>query len=88
MADKVTVTNTLSVGIDNPNYEKGTLRTTYIKIPNPKMGLSEAQIKTAVSPLLSSAILQDERGFDISTTAIATAYTETQEVVELDIGVE
>lgn len=88
MADKVTTTNTLGVGIEYPDAEKGTIKTAYLKIPNPKIGLTESQIKNAVGNLLTAEILKDIHGNVISTTAIATAYTETQEVVDLDIGVE
>ncbi len=87
MADKVTVTNILAVGIEYPDPETGATKTAYIKLPKPKSNLTEQQIKTNVLPLIRD-VLNDvhNNGFDTA-TAIATAYTEDQTTTELDIGI-
>ena len=88
MADTVSTSNILGVGLEYMDTETLKAKTTYLKIPNPKANLTETQIKNAVSNLISgeNPILLTTQGepFD-SATAITTAYTESQEVIEIDI---
>lgn len=87
MADTQTTTLTLNVGIEytDPTTEKK--KTSYIKIPNYKSGLTESQIRAAINPLITNDILRDTYGEPMSTSQVVTAYTEDQEVLEIDIGV-
>lgn len=84
MADKVTQTKTLGVGIQHGGTTTQT--TTYIKIPNPKQNLNESQIKTAVQLYISSGILGNTDGGTLINPVVKTAYTETVETTDLDIG--
>ena len=88
MSDKVTTSDILGVGLEYMDTETLKAKTTYLKIPNPKDNLTESQIKTAVTNLISgeNPILLTTQGetFD-SATAITTAYRETQEIIEIDI---
>lgn len=89
MADTVTQTRILGVGIDWYDTEEDKNKTTYLKIPNPKNSLTESEIKTTVGTLLTNRILNDAKGnaLETETTIISTAYTEEQEVIEVDIGI-
>lgn len=88
MADIVTTTRTLGIGIDWTDAEEGKDKTTYLKIANPKNSLTESEIKTAVGTVLTNGILLDAKGgaLPTDTSIISTAYTEDQEVIEVDIG--
>lgn len=90
MADKVTTTNTLGVGIDWYDSETAKTKTTYLKLANPKNSLTEQEIRTAVGTLITNDILRDAHGESLSssTSIISTAYVEDQEVIDFDIGIE
>lgn len=90
MADKITTTNILGVGLtytDSDAKEK----TVYLKLDNPKTGLTESDVRTHVMPALTGEnplfLTPEENPFD-TTTAILTAYTEQTTKTEYDIGVE
>ncbi len=85
MADKVTQSKILGVGIQHGATDQ-TSKTTYIKIPNPKENLTESVIKTAIQFYISSGILGNDEGGTLINPVIKTAYTETVETTELDIG--
>ena len=91
MAQTTTTTNTLGVGLEYNDTAAQRIKTAYLKIPNPKNNLTEQEIKTAVLTLINGEepIIKDTFGnaFD-TTTAIATAYTEAQEVIDIDTGYE
>lgn len=91
MADTITNTNTLAVGLEYTDTTTDTVKTVYLKVPNPKSGLSETTIKNTIqqfisgeNPILKTPQFQD---FD-SETAIATAYTETVQRTDYDIGID
>lgn len=91
MADTITNTNTLAVGLEYTDTTTDTVKTVYLKVPNPKSGLSETTIKNTIqkfisgeNPILKTPQFQD---FD-SATAIATAYTETVQRTDYDIGID
>lgn len=94
MADKIVTTNTLAVGVRYMT-EKGTLKTIYAKIPNPKNNLTEQQIRAATEPLLAQQSGQvgafwtnPETGTDFDTDAtVHTAYTESQSETTLDLSI-
>lgn len=88
MADSITNSNILGIGIDWYDTEEDKAKTAYLKIPNPKNSLTEQEIKSAVGTLLTNRILNDAKGnaLETETTIISTAYTEEQEVIEIDIG--
>jgi len=91
MAQTTTTTNTLGVGLEYNDSTAQRIKTAYLKIPNPKNNITEQEIRTAVLTLISGEepVLKDTFGnaFDTA-TAIATAYTETQEVIDIDTGYE
>lgn len=87
MADTITSSSVLAIGINN-EANNPEAKTQYIKLPNPKSGLTENQIKTAVQPGLDSSIYLDNNGVPYTTnSSIVTAYVEEQTVQQLDIGV-
>lgn len=90
MADKITEGTVLAIGLEYESLENKT-KTAYIKIPNPRNGLTEQQIRDTAQQLISGegAILRDAEGdpYD-SATAIVTAYKEYTKTIEYDIGVE
>lgn len=90
MADKITEGTILAIGLEYESLENK-IKTAYVKVPNPRNGLTEQEIKTAMKQLISGegAILRDAEGdpFD-SETAIVTAYKEYTKTIEYDIGVE
>lgn len=91
MADSITTSSNLSIGIRNTNGydEENPAKIQYIKIPNPKAGLTEEQIKTAAQPGITNQIYLDEKGVVYaSDSKIVTAYTEYQTVTAVDIGVD
>lgn len=96
MADKVTSTNTLAVGIEYDDNTKSTGKATkYVKLPNPKSNLSESQIKTVFEPLIVTRTVDDvpQYFFGSNSTGalddynpiVKTAYTEAVETIELDL---
>lgn len=91
MADKVTTTQTLGIGLEYTDTETTTTKTVYLKVENPRTGLTKQQITeqalkfiSGTNPILMTPQAQQ---FD-SSTAIATAYIEDVEKTEFDIGVE
>lgn len=91
MADQITETKILGVGIRNTNgYDSDNpAKIQYIKIPNPKDALTEQQIKTAVQVGLTAELYIDNEGQTYSSDSkIVTAYTEYQTVTAVDIGVD
>lgn len=91
MADKTTNTEILGVGLEYIDTDTSTTKTVYLKVQNPRTSLTEQQIKEQTLKLISGTdpILLTPQGqtFDTS-TAIATAYTESVERTDYDIGVE
>ena len=90
MADTVTTARVLGIGIDWYDTSTEKERTTYIKVPNPKNSLTEEQVRTAAGALITNGILLNDNGGSLGTdtTIVSTAYTEDQEVIDIDIGVE
>lgn len=91
MADKVTNSVILGVELDYIDTTTDTEKSVYLKVPNPKSGLSETTIKNTVRQLISgeNPILKTPQFQDFdSDTAIASAYTEVVEKTEYDIGLE
>lgn len=91
MADQITESKILGVGIrNNNNYDPDDpAKVQYIKIQNPKDTLTEQQIKTAVQTGLTAELYIDDKGVTYSSDSkIVTAYTEYQTVTAVDIGVE
>lgn len=95
MADKITEGNSLAIGLQydytNPDDEVIKTRTTYIKVPNPKTGLTKQQIQTVMAKLISEdggIILNAEGGTYDSSTALFTAYTEYEKKTEYDLGLD
>lgn len=90
LADSVTNTRILAVGFEYTKQDDGTQKTVYLKIYNPKTNLTEAGIKENVAALISGTnpLLKtpDSQTFDTD-TAIVTAYTESVERTDFDIGV-
>lgn len=87
MADTVSASNNLSVGIEYINSEDGAKKTGYIKIPNPKSNLTEQQIKNQVGAVITNNVLIDEYDEPVTDTSkILTAYTTAQTIRNLDIG--
>lgn len=91
MADTITTSSYLSIGIKNTNGydEENPAKMQYIKLPNPKVGLTEQQIKTAVQPGIEAQLYIDDKGVVYaSDSKIVTAYTDYQTVTSVDIGME
>lgn len=96
MADKVTTTYTLAIGIEYIDSSTEKAKTVYLKIPNPRSGLTENTIKNTMAQLLPSnptsvqpILLRPDNGQPFNGTSdVKTAYTESQEVIEVDIGIE
>lgn len=98
MADKITTTNTLAIGVEYTRTEgdkAGQVHTIYFKLPNPKSNLTAQQIKNATENLLT---IQGNNGTPfwtdpntgeaMSDAKIATAYTEIVTTRNYDIGVD
>lgn len=93
MADTITESKILGIGIKNKNPERYSeddpATTQYLKIPNPKDTLTEQQIKNAVQTGLNAEIWRDNKEVTFSSDSkIVTAYTEYQTVTAVDIGVD
>ena len=92
MADKITQSVILGVGIKYlavVDIEEGTTKdkTTYIKVPNPRSGITENQIKTAMQNYLTGNIFLDPRAAEpLENASIDTAYTEITKTTDYDIG--
>lgn len=94
MADKITITNILAVGIRyTSDYTTDKKSTIFMKLPNPQSNLTEQQIKNVFTPLLTTQEGQGgafltaptDENFD-SSASVHTAYTEYQKVVDIDLG--
>lgn len=80
MADKITNTKTLYIGLtDSQN------KLELLKLPNPKNELEDSDIKTATRYLVSTIGIYDKYGEQFSESSITTAYTEAVKKIELDI---
>lgn len=95
MADKITEGNSLAIGLTydytNPDDQVIKTRNTYIKVPNPRSGLTEQQIRTVAAQLIAEdggIIRNAEGGTYDSSTAIFTAYTEYEKKIEYDLGLD
>ena len=93
MADTVSTSIILGIGVEYTDTETQKAKTTYLKIPNPKNNLTEQEIKDAAKLLVIGdenntyePLLLTSQGERFSETAILTAYREEQEIIELDIG--
>lgn len=84
MADSITSSTELSIGLDYVNID-GNQRTIYLKLPNPKTGLTESQIKTQMTTFINSQIVLDPTGEPFSTTSIGTAYTLKEDKINIDL---
>lgn len=91
MADKVTTSKTLGVGLEYISTETQKAKTVYLKLENPKTNVTETTIKTAVQNLISGDdpifLTPEEEEFN-SATAVSTAYVEEVRTTEFDIGVD
>lgn len=91
MADTITTAKTLAVGMEYISTETEKTKTVYLKIPDPKTGLTESTVREYAGKMISGAnpilLNPDGEPFDTA-TAIVTAYTENVQTQELDIGVE
>ena len=92
MADSITSSSYLYIGIKNTNgyyTEDNPAKMQYIKVPSPKIGITEEQIKTAVQPGITNQIYVDDKGVTYaSDSKIVTAYTDYQTVTTVDIGTD
>lgn len=90
MADKVTNTNIIGVGLEYTKQADGSQKTVYLKMTNPRTDLTEATIKEKVNIFIGGNepifLTPDGQHFDTE-TAITTAYTETVQRTDFDIGV-
>lgn len=86
MADKITQTVILGIGIKYTDAETGKSKTSYIKAPNPRSGITETQIKTAMQNYLTGNIFYDENGEPLTGATTETAYTERTKITDYDIG--
>lgn len=84
MADTITSSQEIAIGLDYTNIE-GNQRTIYLKLPNPKAGLTESQIRTQMTTFINSQIVLDPTGEPFSTTSIGTAYTLTENKIDIDL---
>lgn len=91
MADKITEGTILAVGLEYESLENK-IKTTYVKVPNPKNDLTEALIKQIFNEKIiggPSPILRDAEGDAFDTdTAVLTAYTEYEKKIEYDLGLD
>lgn len=85
MADKITRTNTLGIGLETA-LSDGKVRTVYLKMPNPKPNLTKQEIIEALAPIVTEQVLVDTEEGPIR--EVTTAYTEWQEINDIDIGIE
>lgn len=98
MADKTTTTNNLVISVESIRTfgdKAGQKRTINFKLPNPRSNLTETEIKTATTPLLtkqgnnSTPFWTDpDTGQAMSDAKILSAYTESVTTIEYDIGVD
>lgn len=88
MADSISSSSELAVGLDYTKDEEGVLknRTVFLKIPNPKSNLTESQIKTAMNTFINQQIILDPDGKAFSTTSIGTAYTQNETKIDIDLN--
>lgn len=87
MADKITESTVLGIGIEYTTASYDTDLTRYIEIPNPRSGLTETQIKTAMQNYLTGNVFLDKKTGDTLVGAnVKTAYTERTKIIDYDIG--
>lgn len=88
MADSISSSSELAVGLDYTKDEEGVLknRTVFLKIPNPKSNLTESQIKTAMNTFINQQIILDPDGKAFSTTSVGTAYTQNETKIDIDLN--
>lgn len=87
MADSITSSTELAIGLDYiaPSTTGGVTKTIYLKLPNPKAGLTESQIRTQMTTFINSQIILDPEGEPFSTTSIGTAYTLKEDKINIDL---
>lgn len=97
MADKITETNILGIGVRyisevDPDTSIATYKTIYFKLNNPKSNLTAQEIKTVTEPLLevqggnTTPFWTDPRTNEaMSDASIYTAYTEHKQETEFDL---
>lgn len=87
MADKITTTKTLGIGVEYISGKTNAEATKYIKVPNPRTGITETQIKTAMQNYLTGDIFLDEYTLDpLAGASVKTSYIETVTKTDYDIG--
>lgn len=87
MADSITASTIIAGGFEYTDAEKGTTKTLYIKLPNPKEDLNAEQVKEAFNSIITNKILRDPYAQELPENSLATAYIEEQEVTDIDIGI-
>lgn len=86
MADKITESTILAIGVEYTDETSGNKKTSYIKTPNPKSGITETQIKTAMQNYLTNNIFVNDDLSPLTDASVSTAYKETTRRTEYDIG--
>lgn len=90
MADTIKSSNDLSIGLDymEENAETGitSAKTIYLKVPNPKVNLTENEIRTATQTFIEQNIIKDPTGTPFSASAIGTAYTTKETKIDIDLN--
>lgn len=86
MADKITENVILGIGIEYTDTQTDKAKTTYIKIPNPRSGVTKNQIQTAMQNYLTGNIFFDENYEPLVGATTKTAYTERTRTTDYDIG--
>lgn len=96
MADKITETRTLNIGVEYVRAtgdKAGTKKTTYFKLTNPKENLTEQEIKNATESLLTPQSgnvnpfwTDPDTGEAMSDAKIFTAYTEYERKLDIEIS--
>lgn len=88
MADKYTMTNDLSVGVEYRDSDDNK-KSVFFQIPSPKTNLTEASIRSAVGTALGTGIFMDSNAqVTLSAEDIYTAFTTNETINDLDIGWE
>lgn len=86
MADKYTMTNELSVGVEYRDSDDNK-KSIFFKIPEPKGNLTEETIRAAVGTALGTGIFMDSTGtVTLSAADIYTAFSTSETINDLDIG--
>lgn len=85
MADKITENAILGIGVEYTDSE-AKKKTAYVKVPNPRSGVTETQIKTAMQNYLTGNVFVDENYDPLTGAVVSTAYKETTRRTDYDIG--